>query len=104
TVRLRRDGHGARLLVEDDGVGPGGDPAAPSDSTDAPQGTPSGSTHPPQGTPSGFGLSGLRDRVRLVGGEVRFGAREGGGSCLEVHVPLNRAAARTVPEHEGNPA
>lgn len=52
----------AVLVVEDDGVGPGVD------------------------RPGGFGLAGLGDRVRAVGGEMRFGPRRGGGSRLEVHV------------------
>lgn len=51
---------GAVLHVDDDGVGPAA------------------------GTPGGFGLSGLADRVRAVGGRVSFGPREGGGARLEV--------------------
>ena len=52
---------GALLRVDDDGIGPG-------------DGARDG----------GFGLTGLADRVRAVGGEVRFGERSGGGSRLEV--------------------
>ena len=55
------DGGGAVLTVEDDGVGPIGD-----------------------GAPGGFGLSGLADRVRLVGGKVSFGPGLVSGSRLEV--------------------
>lgn len=57
---------GARLLIEDDGVGP--------DAT-------------AQG-PAGFGLSGLVERVRSVGGEVRFGPGDAGGARLEVRLPV----------------
>lgn len=57
------DADGALLRVEDDGVGPG-------------EGAREG----------GFGLTGLADRVRAVGGEVRFDARAGGGSRLEVQL------------------
>ncbi|MGO3146763.1 MAG: sensor histidine kinase [Leucobacter sp.] len=54
---------GALLVVDDDGVGPG-------------LGTREG----------GFGLTGLADRVRSVGGEVRFGGRSSGGSRLEIEL------------------
>lgn len=87
TVRLRRDGESARLLVEDDGVGPREAPPAAD-----------------VAAPSGFGLSGLRDRVRLVGGEVRFGARAGGGSRLEVRVPLTEAIGVPGARGERSPA
>lgn len=73
-VTLSRDGEVARLTVEDDGLGPQGDPEA----TETP--------------PSGFGLRGLQDRVRLIGGEMRFGPSAGRGSRLEVRVPLAPAA------------
>ncbi len=56
-------GDGVRLLVDDDGVGPG-----------------SGSRE------GGFGLTGLADRVRAVGGELRFGAGSERGSRLEVRL------------------
>lgn len=66
-VRVRlaaRPGGGAVLRVDDDGVGPGA------------------------GTgPMGFGLSGLADRVRHVGGAVRFSPGASGGASLEVLLP-----------------
>jgi glucose-6-phosphate-specific signal transduction histidine kinase len=66
-----RDRHGGtvrtvRLTVRDDGVGP----------ADAGPGR------------HGFGLAGIRDRVALVGGRASFGAAPGGGSLLEVEVPV----------------
>ncbi|MFK4730733.1 sensor histidine kinase [Agromyces mediolanus] len=67
----------ARLTVRDDGVGPGPD--------DAP----------------GFGLAGLRDRVALAGGRVRFGPASGGGAELVVELPV--AADDPVPS-EGSTA
>jgi len=81
-VSLRRDGSDALLTIEDDGAGPqaaaqGQDASGRSDGSSAP--------------PTGFGLDGLRDRVRLVGGEMRFEPREGGGSRLSVRVPLAAA-------------
>ena len=71
-VRTTRDdgsGEDVVLRVEDDGVGP--DPERVHD--------------------GGFGLTGLADRVGAVGGKVRFDARPGGGSRLEVRVPTGAA-------------
>lgn len=69
-VALQRDGDDAVLTVEDDGVGPG---------------SRTGVEHSGQ---HGFGLSGLRERLRIAGGEASFAARDGGGSRLEVRLPL----------------
>lgn len=59
------DRGGAVLTVTDDGVGPG-------------------NNH--QNETGGFGLSGLTDRVQLVGGSVSFGPGKPGGARLEVTV------------------
>lgn len=75
-----RGGAGAVLLVEDDGVGPG----ATGDG------------------PAGFGLSGLGDRVRAVGGEVRFAAGAAGGSRLEVRLPATGGAGAADPEPDAS--
>ncbi|QBE50263.1 sensor histidine kinase [Leucobacter triazinivorans] len=56
---------GAVLVVEDDGVGP----------------------DPERMRLGGFGLSGIADRVRVVGGAVSFGSGAGGGARLEVRLP-----------------
>lgn len=94
-VALREDGGCALLTVEDDGIGP--DPAHSDAGADTAGSSPAHASTEggagSRGAASGFGLRGLRDRVRLVGGEVRFGAREGGGSLLEVRVPLAEAPA-----------
>lgn len=55
---------GAHLRIADNGVGPGDLDRS-----------------------NGFGLSGLGDRVRAVGGEVHFGRGERGGALLEVRLP-----------------
>lgn len=55
---------GAELTISDDGVGP--------------------SARLAEGDPGGFGLSGLADRARALGGEVRFGPGKPGGACLVV--------------------
>lgn len=71
-------GGGALLALEDDGVGPGGaGPAAPG----------RGDADAPVPGSGGFGLSGLAERVRAVGGAVRFGPGTSGGARLEVELP-----------------
>lgn len=64
------------LRVADNGVGPG-----PVDTTGR------------VSAPGGFGLSGLTDRARALGGEVTFGARPGGGAELVVSLALPGVAA-----------
>ncbi len=67
-VRLGMDGADqVRLIVEDDGAGPG-------------RGV--------EENAGGFGLQGLSERLRLVGGVLRFGAGEASGSKLEIVIPL----------------
>jgi PAS domain S-box-containing protein len=72
-VRLARDGDWAVLAVRDDGVGMG-----PND----------------EAKPRSFGLRGIRERVLVLGGEVRIVSRPGGGTTLVVRVPLRKGAAR----------
>ncbi|QNN63978.1 sensor histidine kinase [Leucobacter denitrificans] len=74
---------GARLRVDDDGVGPDADAADPTRG-------------------GGFGLTGLADRVRQVEGEARFGARAGGGSRLEVELAPARSATETGHTNSGH--
>ncbi len=72
-VSLRQAADRLELLVEDDGVGigSGGDGAPPA--------------------PGGFGLSGLRERARLLGGAVALRPRPHGGTELAVTIPLDGA-------------
>ncbi|MEO6992245.1 MAG: sensor histidine kinase, partial [Lacunisphaera sp.] len=44
-----------------------------------------GTTHQPPG--SGFGLTGLRERIELLGGQVETANRIDGGFALTVDVP-----------------
>lgn len=67
TLTTEPDG-GTHLCIADNGVGP-----------ELPERS------------DGFGLSGLAERVREVGGAVRFGARERGGALLEVRLPGSAA-------------
>ncbi|GAA2189167.1 hypothetical protein GCM10009786_21270 [Leucobacter alluvii] len=78
---VRGDDGSVVLRVDDDGVGPeaaGGGASV-----------------------GGYGLSGLADRIRGVGGEVRFGDRPGCGARLEVRLPATVAAAAPGHEREG---
>jgi signal transduction histidine kinase len=71
-VRLHRDGGYVRLEIEDDGRGL---------ATDAP------------GASEGhYGLVGMRERARLVGGRLEVGAGASGGTRVGVEVPLGRWA------------
>jgi signal transduction histidine kinase len=49
------------------------------------------------GLEGGFGMSGMRERAELVGGELEFGPAPGGGTMVRVVVPL---AGRPSPEAE----
>lgn len=70
----------ARLVVRDDGVGPGDEAAGGAFA-------------------GGFGLAGIRDRVAYANGRVAFGPDASGGSRLVVELPLGVAssAAPTAP-------
>ncbi|MFC4564645.1 sensor histidine kinase [Nocardiopsis mangrovi] len=75
TVALTFGARDVELTVEDDGSGgraPGG-PAVPSDEP-------------------GHGLLGMRERVALFGGELRTGAREGGGFRVGARLPVEAAS------------
>lgn len=75
TVRVVLSGAGDQvvLVIADDGVG--FDAQAPSASD------------------LSFGLTGIRERVRLLGGALTVESRPGGGTTLRVEVPASRAAA-----------
>jgi signal transduction histidine kinase len=44
----------------------------------------------------GFGLSGMRDRVALVGGSLKVGNALGGGAELTVSLPVNSLSDTSV--------
>jgi signal transduction histidine kinase len=50
------------------------------------------------GLEGGFGMSGMRERAELVGGELELGAAPGGGTTVRLRVPLAGRPSATVPE------
>jgi PAS domain S-box-containing protein len=72
-LRLEREAGAAVLTVRDDGVGMG-----PED----------------ESKPRSFGLRGIRERVLVLGGEVRIVSRPGGGTTLVVRVALRGGTGR----------
>jgi len=66
TLSVARTGDLLALVLQDDGVGP------PADLGDS----------------GGFGLLGLRERLALIGGRLRFGRGPRGGGLLEVELPI----------------
>ena len=73
TLRLESSAGGIKIVIADDGVG-----------FDA------GDT---QHRRSGLGVVGMQERVRLVGGRFKLASRPGGGTVVEVWVPLPEADA-----------
>ena len=47
----------------------------------------------PQLAGAGHGLIGMRERLRVHGGELEAGPRPGGGFEVVAHLPLERATA-----------
>ncbi|MDQ4504623.1 sensor histidine kinase [Sinomonas sp. ASV322] len=82
SISLVATASGARLTVEDDGVGPGN--ARPGE--------------------HGFGLAGLRDRLALAGGQLDFGPGPHGGTILAVEVPRAGAEFAVGAEPLARPA
>ncbi|NEC31244.1 sensor histidine kinase, partial [Streptomyces sp. SID8111] len=56
-------------------------------------------TGPPPGRPPGFGLTGMRERARSVGGTLDAGPREGGGFHVTARLPLTTTP--TAPTAQG---
>lgn len=82
-VRLTFDEDEATLSVADDGVGTDVDAAWRA----AVEGT-------------GWGLAGIRERIRLVGGRVHLHSSPGQGTELLVRVPISPAPSKTQDEEE----
>ncbi|MFI0369811.1 sensor histidine kinase [Actinomadura sp. 1N219] len=78
-VTLSRDGGGLVVRVADDGIGPfrGARGVVP-----PPESRPSG------GTPGGFGILGMIERARSVGGTLDAGPGDGGGFVVTAVLPV----------------
>jgi signal transduction histidine kinase len=70
-VSLKRDGAGVRLVVTDDGRGFDTHAVAPQDPGEKP----------------GFGLNGMAERVRLLGGALSIRSAPGKGTTVETLLP-----------------
>jgi two-component system NarL family sensor kinase len=68
-LRLNRGGQNVTLSVKDDGVGGAAD------------------------RPGGHGLTGMRERARLLGGRLQVRSRRGQGTAITARVPLSEPAA-----------
>jgi two-component system, NarL family, sensor histidine kinase DevS len=77
-VTIREEGGTLQVTISDDGRGLSSGP-----SSDA---TPGG----------GFGMSGMRERAELVGGELDLRERPGGGAMVQLRVPLAGRHRATV--------
>lgn len=82
TVRVAEEGRVLRASVTDDGRG------LPEAERLGPRG---------DGLEGGFGMSGMRERAELVGGELEFAAAPGGGTRVTLTVPLAGRPASTTP-------
>ena len=53
----------------------------------------------PQNIPSGhYGLLGLRERTRLIGGQLTLNSAPGQGTTLTIHVPITQAPNHSIPQ------
>lgn len=80
TIELACDVRVLRLVVRDDGIGV--DPAR--------------AEHPGE---NHFGLLGMTERARRVGGQVRIERCAGGGTCVTLEIPLEPPAGDETPVH-----
>ena len=49
----------------------------------------------------GYGLSGIADRVRILGGHTAIDSRPGGGASLNIEIPVQHHAAASLHTHRG---
>ena len=49
----------------------------------------------------GYGLSGIAERVRILGGHMTIDSRPGGGASLNIEIPVHHHAAASLHTHRG---
>ena len=49
----------------------------------------------------GYGLSGIAERVRILGGQMNIDSRPGGGASLNIEIPVHHHAAASLHTHRG---
>jgi two-component system, NarL family, sensor histidine kinase UhpB len=79
SIVLEKKKQGLALVIEDDGVG--FDPETV------------GRLAPGSGRPPGLGLSGMKERVALLGGTIAIESSQGKGSTIFVQIPLEASEA-----------
>ncbi|HEY8525945.1 MAG TPA: sensor histidine kinase [Acidimicrobiales bacterium] len=94
-VQVARRARALEITVADDGRAGGGDPAGtgPDGDDDGGPGAEAGAGTVTDGTDSsggtsGHGLLGMRERVALLGGELKYGRARGGGFEVRAWLPL----------------
>lgn len=93
-VALDPEGAALRVAVTDDGPCTGEEPAPP-DTRWRPwrASSPRPAATPPEPAPAGYGLVGMGERARSVGGTLTAGPRPGGGFAVAAVLPLAGGAA-----------
>ena len=74
-IELKTEGKRLYLRISDDGVG----------------------FDPQDGMRSGLGLVSMRERIKAVGGTIRFNSTRESGTCIEASVPLFGSPAQETP-------
>jgi len=92
SILLERKGEGLRVIIEDNGQG--FDPAeALADSAAAGNGSAAAGS----GSLPRLGLSGIRERLSLIGGTLSIESAPGVGTTLYIQIPVAPAEQRSVP-------
>jgi signal transduction histidine kinase len=92
SILLERKGEGLRVIIEDNGQG--FDPAeALADSAAAGN----GSAAAGGGSLPRLGLSGIRERLALIGGTLSIESAPGVGTTLYIQIPVAPAEQRPIP-------